>query len=152
MNTNSISAALQRVGELLAAGGQSYSIVAIGGAAMNLLGYVSRATTDVDIVAFGRSGQAVGLIPPPEPLPAPLLQAARIVARDMGLDPDWFNNGPAGQWQTGLPPGLETRVHWRDYGPLRVGLADRRDLIFFKLYAAADDQNTPASISRISSR
>jgi hypothetical protein len=49
------------------------------------------------------------------------------------------------QWQTGLPPGLERRLHWRRYGGLAVGLADRYDLIFLKLYAAADSGG-PSSI------
>ncbi len=30
-------------------------------------------------------------------------------------------------------------MHWTDYGGLVVGLVDRYDLIFFKLYAAVDD-------------
>jgi hypothetical protein len=60
------------------------------------------------------------------------------VATDLGLDPNWLNTGPASQWQTGLPPGLATRVHWREYAGLVVGLVDRYDLIFFKLYAAVD--------------
>lgn len=42
------------------------------------------------------------------------------------------------QWETGLPPGLARRLHWRRYGGLRLGVADRYDLIFLKLYAAAD--------------
>lgn len=35
-------------------------------------------------------------------------------------------------------PGLGERLIWRDYAGLRVGLVDRQDLVFFKLYAAAD--------------
>ncbi len=46
---------------------------------------------------------------------------------------------------SGLPPGIETRLHWRQYAALWVGLVDRRDLIFFKLSAAADDVG-PASV------
>jgi hypothetical protein len=60
----------------------------------------------------------------------------------MQLPPDWLNADAALQWLQGLPPGLADRVTWRDYGSaLRVGLVGRRDLIFFKLYAAADDRN-----------
>lgn len=43
------------------------------------------------------------------------------------------------QWRTGLPSGLEGRLTWRRFGGLYVGLAARRDLIFLKLYTAADD-------------
>jgi hypothetical protein len=56
-----------------------------------------------------------------------------------------MNRGPAGQWDVGLPPGFAERVKWRTYGGLDVGLADRLDLICFKLEAAADQ---PTSDSR----
>jgi hypothetical protein len=129
------------VGELLEAEGVTYRIVIIGGAAINLLGFVQRVTTDVDILAFAEPGPAgrARISDPGEALPEPLSRAALIVARDMGLDPHWLNTGPALQWRTGLPPDLESRVVWRQYGALMVGLASRYDLIFFKLYAAADD-------------
>jgi len=61
-----------------------------------------------------------------------------------------MNTGPALQWRQGLPPGLAGRVHWRFYGDvsaggLWVGLVDRYDLLFFKLYAAADSTE-PGSV------
>ncbi len=135
-----INRALRLLGELLEARGEKFRIVVIGGAAVNLLGFVSRATTDVDILAFANT-DAMGRLylgPPDEPLPAALLSAALIVARDMDLDPHWLNTGPASQWRTGLPPGLESRVHWLELNALSVGLVDRYDLVFFKLWAAAD--------------
>jgi hypothetical protein len=142
-----IDEALRLVGELLQARGEAHRIVVIGGAAVNLLGFVSRATTDVDILAFARSTRrgSLRLIPPEQPLPKALVDAARTVATDLSLDPDWLNTGPASQWRSGLPPGLGPRIHWREYGGLAVGLADRYDLIFFKLYAAVDDTG-PASV------
>jgi hypothetical protein len=77
---------------------------------------------------------------PPSPLPDPLSKAIRLVAQDMGLAFDWMNAGPALQWRTGLPPGLAGRIEWRRYGnALDVGIVSRYDLIFFKLFAAADD-------------
>lgn len=135
-----IETALQLVGELLQARALRFRIVIIGGAAANLLGYVERATNDVDILAFGdRAGSGpIQLRPPDEPIPEPLEQAAQTVARDLNLDPYWLNTGPAGFWKTGLPPGLAARLRWRVYGGLEVGLVDRHDLIFFKLYAAMD--------------
>jgi hypothetical protein len=48
------------------------------------------------------------------------------------------NEGPALQWHQGLPLGLNDRIQWRRFDALTVGLVDRYDLIFFKLYAAAD--------------
>jgi hypothetical protein len=132
-----IALALTRVGELLALAGQPSAIVVLGGAALNLLGYVSRPTGDVDVIAFADGPR---LIAPPEPLPESLLSVVRTVARQMRLPDDWLNTVAALQWRQGLPPGLADRLEWREYGgALRVGLVGRYDLIFFKLYAAADE-------------
>ena len=142
-----ITLALQRVGELLAAERQSARIVVVGGAAMNLLGYVTRATSDVDIIAFGAGKSSAGerLIRPPRPLPDELVVAAQAVASAMNLRKDWLNAGPAMQWDLGLPPGLESRLEWRQFAALAVGLVGRLDLIYLKLYAAADGIG-PASV------
>ncbi len=135
-----IERALAAVGDLLAAEGHTAAIVIVGGAALNLLGVVARSTRDVDVLAVATApGKALRR---PEPLPAPLAKAVARVARDLELSPDWLNAQVAGQWDTGLPPGLETRVAWKRYGGLAVGIADRRDIVFFKLYAAADDVGT----------
>jgi hypothetical protein len=148
-----IWAALSRVGELLAYEGERYSVVVLGGAAINLLAIDDRATTDVDVVAFTIDGRpGVELCPPPAALPVALARAVATVARDMGLELDWMNTGPALQWQQGMPEGLATRLHWQHFGPasssdvgLEVGLVDRYDLIYFKVYAAADHA-TPRSV------
>ena len=143
---HSIATALRRVGELLAADSQRLSVVVIGDAAMNLLGIVERSTKDVDILALGNNTPGSGGLPlrePPTPLPQPLLSAIQTVARDMNLEATWLNAGPALQWKQGLPPGLETRIDWRCYGGgLDVGVVARVDLIYFKLYAAADQTST----------
>src|SRR6266567_3604110 len=132
-----IDEALQKVGELLASDNESYAIVVVGGAALNLLGLIERVTTDVDILAFAdpTDTEPAVLVEAPEPMPAPLVRAARTVARDLGLEEEWLNTGPALQWRSGFPPGLARRVVWRRYAALRVGLVDRPDLIFLKLYA-----------------
>lgn len=135
--------ALTLVGELLAAEGHAYAITIIGGAALGLLGVVDRTTADVDVLAFATPAangppEPTTLRAPPEPLPAPLVGAAETVARDVGLDRQWLNAGPALQWHAGLPPGLAQRVTWRQYAALWVGVVSRYDLVFFKLFAAAD--------------
>lgn len=119
----------------------------MGGAALNLLGVVNRATRDVDVVAIGQEDDSSNEleIVPPDPLPEPLQRAVRTVARDFGLTDDWMNSKAGLQWRTGLPPGLQDRLRWRRYGGLHVGLVSRYDLIFFKLYAAADS-GTPESV------
>jgi hypothetical protein len=115
-----IDEALGKVGQLLAYEGHIYAIVVLGGAALNLLRIAERPTNDVDILAFARPGGGTPheLRAPPEPMPEPLMRAARAVARDMGLEEDWLNAGPALQWRAGLPPGLPRRVHWRQYAGL----------------------------------
>lgn len=135
-----IALALIRVGELLQARGAPATIVVVGGAAMNLHGFVHRVTTDVDVIATAiRPGpDSAAELVPPEPLPETLQRAAATVARDLGLRPDWLNTGPALQWRQGLPDGMGARIAWRRFAALEVGLADRIDLIFLKLYAAAD--------------
>ncbi len=142
-----IESALEAVGELLAAEGVEIGIVVLGGTALNLLGIVERATGDVDILAITTSASDDGqpLLAPPEPLPEPLKRAMDRVARDLRLPEDWMDTTMGLQLQTGLPPRLERRIHWRRYGGLVVGLVDRYDLIFFKLYAAADSGG-PSSV------
>jgi hypothetical protein len=146
-----IELALERLAERLAFAGDHYAVVVLGGAALNLLGIVERATSDVDLIAFGVSGQEgrLEVREPPAPLPEPLARAIATVARDMDLDTGWMNTGPALQWKQGLPPGLAGRLQWVHYGPadaptlgLDVGLVSRYDLVFFKLYAAADHATT----------
>ncbi len=141
--SQAIERALKAVGERLAADGESVSVVVLGGAAMNLHGIVQRATTDVDILA--RVVDDEGTIAHPDPLPEALHRAAAAVARDLRLRDDWMNTAVAGQWELGLPEGLADRLEWRMYGALRVGLVSRRDLIYFKLYASAD-QTGPESV------
>jgi len=142
-----IERGLSAVGELLAAEGVEIGIVVVGGVALNLLGIVKRTTTDVDVLAIVPSLTDTGevALAPPEPLPEPLRRAIATVARDLQLPDDWMNTVVGLQWETGLPPGMGRRLHWRQFAGLRVGLADRYDLIFLKLYAAAASGG-PASV------
>lgn len=135
-----IERGLGAVGDLLAAEGVEIGIVVVGGTALNLLGIVQRTTNDVDVLAIlqNRAGSGGVTLAPPDPLPEPLQRAIARVARDFQLPEDWMNTVVGLQWQTGLPPGLERRLRWRRYEGLRVGLVARYDLIFLKLYAAAD--------------
>lgn len=132
---------LQAVGDLLKAQGEDVGIVVVGGASLNLMGFVLRTTNDVDIIATvqpGATGGDIQLHPPPEPLPDPLQRAIDTVARDFGLPADWMNTEIAAQWTQGLPPWLADDLTWRRYGGLEVGLAGRRTLIALKLFAAVD--------------
>jgi hypothetical protein len=136
-----IERALKAVGELLEAEGERIGIVVLGGAALNLLGVVRRATHDVDLVAFGTPphGTEPASLRRADELPKALAEAASRVARDLGLAPDWLNAAPASQWDTRFPPGMGDRIEWRKYGGLDLGIVHIKDLTFFKLCAAADD-------------
>ena len=139
----SLEVALTRVGELLAADNAPVALVIIGGAALNLGGYVSRTTTDVDVIAMGtlsERGVPTDVISePPARWPPALQRAIAIVARANGLLPEWLNAMSALHWRQPLPEGIATRVQWRTFGgALHIGIAARRDLIAFKVYAAAD--------------
>jgi len=123
------------LGEQLAAGGAHYELVVIGGSALLALGFVQRATRDVDIVSLLADGDLVD----PRPLPQPLLAASERVAADFGLPPGWLNAGPSSLLDFGLPEGFVERLERRTFGTaLTVWLASRLDQIHFKLYAVAD--------------
>jgi hypothetical protein len=134
-----LETALQAVGDLLAAEGESADVVVVGGATLNLLGIISRFTRDVDVIAQAYCDSSGKLrLAHAEPFPDPLERAILTVARDLGLDADWMNAAVGRQWAQGLPPGIESDLEWRDYGALRVALVGRRTLMALKLFAAVD--------------
>lgn len=122
---------------------ESVGLVVCGGSALIATGLRQRTTQDADIVALmDASGKLVN----PEPLPSFLLDAAAQVARDLGLNENWLNNGPShdegGLFQMGLPAGFADRLTQRVFGPrLTLYFASRLDQIHFKLYAAADQKD-----------
>ena len=123
MDTFNLDTALHATGALLARRGESAAIVIVGGTALNVMGVISRATRDVDVIAAATPG-ATGPprdIRPPDPLPESLLAAVATVARDLGLPDDWLNTTVGAQWRTGLPPGFVSRVTWQLDGGLWIG-------------------------------
>jgi hypothetical protein len=131
----SLGSVLDALGQLLQARGRRFELVVIGGSALQALGLVARPTRDVDVVALREPS---GLVPATQ-LPTDLLEAAGQVASDLGLSPAWLNAGPAELVRFGMPPGFESRLHTRDFGPsLTVHFADRFDQIHLKLYAVVD--------------
>lgn len=134
MERDRLEDALQTLGELLAERGQSAAVLVIGGGSLLLLGFVQRPTADVDVVGLaGEGGYSKA-----ESLPDFLTEAVADVGAALGLGAGWFNTGPAGLIDGGLPEGLERRVSVHRYGSLEVHLPAREDLICFKLYAAVD--------------
>lgn len=125
---------LAALGQLLAERGFRYELFAIGGGALHLLGLITRPTRDIDVVGLVRQDQVV----PVESLPEPLRRAIADTAAVFQLPPDWFNAGPRSLVDLGLPAGALERAHRREWGGLVLHIADRRDQIFFKLYASVD--------------
>ncbi len=120
--------ALRRTGEILD-WPQVIEVAIVGGAAGMLLGLWPgvRVTEDVDIADIS---------PPSQPRRA-LLQAAREVAEELGLSPQWLNDDflSFGTLDT-LPDGWRGRsVRIGVFGKLRVICPGRQDLLAMKVYA-----------------
>jgi hypothetical protein len=118
-------------------------LVICGGSALIAMGFRQRTTNDADIVALLNAAEE---LVSPDPLPPFLLQASAQVARDLGLNENWLNNGPSrndgGLFQLGLPAGFTGRLTERDFGPrLVIYFIGRLDQIHFKLYAVADQRS-----------
>lgn len=135
VHSDNIDQLLGALGEQLAASGERYELVVIGGSGLVALGVISRSTRDVDIVALHTDGGLSSA----EPLPDGLRAARDRIARDFSLPEEWLNSGPTDLLELGLPEGFVNRLERRDYGEgLVVHLASRYDQIHFKLYALAD--------------
>lgn len=130
-----LATALRALGELLGARRLHYEVVLIGGGNLILRGLVTRPTTkDLDLLG---EWTADG-IKPMRPMPEPLRIAIVDVARTYGLASDWVNLGPESLLDLGLPDGFHGRLERHDYGGLVTWLADRRDMVCLKLFAAVD--------------
>jgi hypothetical protein len=120
---------LAKFDEFLAERGLRFEGVIVGGAALHLLGIVSRTTKDCDILW-------------PQ-LPEEIAEAARKFAGSMRqqglfLADDWFNNGPAdlvaqlpADWRSRLQPAMNGVA-------LRLFTPGRLDLLRSKLFALCD--------------
>ncbi len=138
LDPNRLEEILQATGDLLKTESVQVGIVVVGGASLNLLGFVTRTTDDVDVIARVNEVSSTVTLLPPEPLPDALQHAIARVARDFGLAETWMNTEIGAQWKQGLPPWLIEDLTWRQYGGLQIGLAGRRTLITLKLFAAVD--------------
>jgi Nucleotidyltransferase of unknown function (DUF6036) len=120
---------LEAFDRYLAARGLRLDAVVIGGAALNLLGVISRATKDCDILD--------------PPLPPAIVEAARSFAAELrrrgeGLQDDWLNNGPASLTSV-LPPGWRDRLQPAFSGvAIQLRCLGRDDLLRSKLFALCD--------------
>ncbi|MBN2573087.1 MAG: hypothetical protein JXP73_00850 [Deltaproteobacteria bacterium] len=113
----------------LAERGLRFEAVIVGGAALYLLGVISRATKDCDVLW--------------PPLPEEIADAARTFAAAMrgqgeNLADDWLNNGPA-SLTAQLPADWRNRLQLAFAGrAMRLHAPGREDLLRSKLFALCD--------------
>src|ERR1051325_2546183 len=72
------------------------ALVSCGGAALNVMGMISRSTNDVDIVAVAdvdASGKVA--IHTEEPLPKRFKELVAEIGAELGIREDWLNFGPS---------------------------------------------------------
>ena len=122
-----------------------------GGTALGLLGLVQRPTRDIDVISGWNS--ATLEIVPTDRFPGAVERAIVRVAeahpelRSSGIP--WVNLGARGLLAFGLPPGCLGRLTACTIGThLTLRLPDRRDLIAFKLFAAADAAHGRQSVHK----
>ncbi|MFH1353284.1 MAG: DUF6036 family nucleotidyltransferase [bacterium] len=117
-----------------------FELVVCGGSSLIISGLVSRATKDVDVVAIRKMDEKGNLIfKSPLPVPVILINTARDVAHDLGLQENWLNPGPESLMQVGLPEGFLKRAEERNYGSkLKIFFLGRFDLIHLKVFAGTD--------------
>ena len=121
--------------QLILLNAPAIELVVCGGSALIATGLIPRTTQDVDILAFMEKNQ----LKDSEPLPPYLIKAADKVGKILGLPINWLNNGPATQFQMGLPQGFQQRLIQEVIGEkLIIHYISRYDQIFFKTFASAD--------------
>lgn len=134
-----IETILSALGEQLESlSGELAELLVCGGSALIFLGFVHRATKDVDILALVKRTQRGNTsFIKAKPLSPEFIMASEKVARDFNLPENWINTGPTSAVDLGLPAGLMERVTTRQFGQkLTIHFLGRYDQIHFKLYAA----------------
>lgn len=109
------------------------ALLICGGAALGISGFVSRTTSDVDVL--GLADCSSGLQQPP----AWLWNSAGKVAAILGLEQNWLYDAASALSEMGLPKGIVERATRHRFGPsLEIAVASRLDLIALKCFAAID--------------
>ncbi len=126
MNKILIIQALEQLNEAAKSKGIKTSFYICGGASLILQGITSRSTKDIDVI---------------EPdIPADLEGDIIIIARKLGLGPQWINIGPS-SIVSNLPVNWKHRVELVFEGDyIEVYSISREDIIFSKFWAMCDRQ------------
>lgn len=131
---------LREFDAFLAARGQRFDAVVVGGAALALLGVTDRETRDCDVLDPDI---------PDEVLAAAKDFAAAQRANGTTLDESWLNNGPKDLKRT-LPDGWATRLQPAYSGTaLHLQTLGRRDLLATKLFAMCDRETDADDCRRL---
>jgi Nucleotidyltransferase of unknown function (DUF6036) len=130
---------LERFDVFLEERGVGFEAIVVGGAALNLLGVISRATKDCDVLD-------------PE-IPPAVATAARAFAAEVRktgetLQDDWLNNGPR-SLAVDLPPEWREQIRPIFVGKkLRLQTLGRKDLLRVKLFCALRPRDRPRRLPR----
>ena len=135
-----IEEALKRLNaKMIYAALEPIELVSCGGASLNLMGWVSRSTGDVDILCAVVVEKGKVRLLTTTTLSPRFEELVAEVGRELGIKETWLNFGPAPLLDFGLPPGLENRLKRKRYGRcLALHVISRLDQIHLKLYAAMD--------------
>ncbi len=122
---------LQQFDAYLTAQGLSFDAIVIGGAALAILGTITRETQDCDVLSPKI----------PDDIQAAAKEFSRkIIAKGGDLKSDWFNNGPASLMEV-LPKEWRTRTQALFSGQaLNLQTLGRSDLLLSKFFAYCDRQ------------
>ena len=102
----------------------SFTAIAVGGAALSILGIISRGTGDLDLLETS--------------IPTDVQLAAKEFAIANDISETWLNNGPASLARD-LPLGWRNRIQQLYFGKsLKLWTLSRMDLIRSKFWAMCD--------------
>ena len=137
MNGDSLTSALNLLGEFLAEGASPpVWLVVSGGSALLMLRLSNRPTKDMDVMALREwEGNVISAYP----LPTAVKDAAAKVAEELRLSSDWLNGAASlhGFDLALLPTNFWQDIETREYGPnLKISFIGRPGLILLKLSAA----------------
>ncbi len=133
-----IEEALKRLNaKMVYAGLAPVDLVSCGGASLNIMGWVSRSTSDVDIICVAHvNAKGKVHLQPEKVLPARFAKLVADVGREMDIKEMWLNFGPAPLVKFGLPTGLCQRLKRKKYGRcLTLHMISRLDQVHLKIYA-----------------